>query len=313
MALTHYLTRLLLGSIAAWTVTFSAFAAPHPTVLLVRENGVLFPVVNVRGSDPIIIANGKETGISGRSPLYAERAPLYAEGAADLKNVVVNGSALKAVVSDGDNPETSGGLLGGTSYFEASLTTATELRGAFIAIVVFDTAFLQGRTEHSAAQIEVHDVPTVRGGTESKIRFSAPLFGNGSRGSFVPLLFAEGGAEIRTSYSALVAQYFRRVELVRLRRATIDYRTKFLGQDHEPVPFIRVNPMILPGLASPQSDIVATLMIDEGGAVTEVQFLPNETNELNRALANALGRWLFLPKLKAGEPIPSRVVLPFRF
>ena len=290
-----------------------ADGTPHPTALLTNHGKTIHPVIKVLGTDPIVSIDGKDVRIRNRSIFFAERAPRYADPTADLKDVSLNGTVLKAVVNESDDPERSGALIGGTSFFEARLTSSAELIGSYIALIVFDSTFLDGRTDQPETEIILHELPVIRAGIEIKIKFTAPLVGSGSRKAFVPILFAAGGAEIRTGFWSHAARYFSRIEQIKLRQAIGEYRAKFSNQDHEAVPFVRVSPILPSGMAAPSGDLAATLMINATGSVTSVRFSTDGPNDLTRALADALSGWLFLPKLKTGEPVACQVVLPFRF
>ena len=49
------------------------------------------------------------------------------------------------------------------------------------------------------------------------------------------------------------------------------------------------------------------------GRVSDVEVQGVEDPAIRKSLAAALEGWLFLPKLQAGTPVPTRVQIPLKF
>ena len=58
--------------------------------------------------------------------------------------------------------------------------------------------------------------------------------------------------------------------------------------------------------------LLATLAIDENGAVLQATFEPKLPAVLDHQLGNDAGTWLFLPVVKDGLPRPATVTLPLK-
>jgi protein TonB len=60
--------------------------------------------------------------------------------------------------------------------------------------------------------------------------------------------------------------------------------------------------------------VKVTAMVDEGGAVTEVELLLSSGSAtLDRAALDAVRRAAFTPALQGGKPVPCRITIPIRF
>ena len=286
---------------------------PHPTVLLTDAGPSPLPVVRVVQTDPVVVIEGKERRIRQRPTYFAERAPYFAEGAVTFASISLNGHALKYVQRYDDEPSASTPVVGGGYYFEARVTPAIDLKGGFIAVVLFQRAFLLGATDKPQATILVQSLPDLPAHKETTVRFREKIDQRPGGDTYFPLIFAAGGQEVRSNVSDLSARYFRRVEEVRLATVLADYRVKFPTADRPAEPVLRIQPLLPTGVAVPTEPVLTVVSIDATGQVSDVQIPELVSPQLTAALRDALGGWLFLPRLKAGEPVGTRLQVPLRF
>jgi hypothetical protein len=288
-------------------------ASTHPTVLTALLDGHQCPVVKVAGTDPIVRRDRKEKRIRTEPVYFTERAQRFAPGFVMIDKLDLESLTLKSTAHREDSVETGGGAVGGVSYCRMTLTAAQELRGAFVVVLIFNADFALGRTDLPKTTYLVHDLPTLAAGRAVPIDFSYHATqGDGVRYG-IPLIFAEGGAEVVTNYSRLAKDYFARLEATVHAAAVRDYRARFPAADHPPEPFLRVDPMLPAATAAPAEPAVAVLSIDAMGCVSDVKIDTPLSPERAAALNDALRCWRFLPKLKAGQPVATRVQLPLSF
>ncbi|HUR58901.1 MAG TPA: hypothetical protein VM029_14400 [Opitutaceae bacterium] len=288
-------------------------AAPHPTALMIAVDGALHPMVNVVGTDPIVVIDGKERRIRTSTAFLPERAPRYGDGTVEFKELAINGTAVKRSLGDTTQPATVERLVGGTTFFEAKVIPSAEVRGGFIALVFFEPAILSGRTGGPASQIIVHSLPTLPAGVETPVRFSAALEGmNRVLGCFAHV-FGPGGVELRSNFEGIAGQYYARIEQAKLATAIDGYRARFAQADHGAVPVVVIKPLLPAGIAAPAAPVTAIFSVAENGWVSDVSFTGTDDPGLLAALRDSLGGWLFLPRLKSGQPVPTRVQMPLKF
>jgi outer membrane biosynthesis protein TonB len=63
----------------------------------------------------------------------------------------------------------------------------------------------------------------------------------------------------------------------------------------------------------PEGAVTVQLAITPEGLVDDVSLSEPYAPAVAKALQEALGGWLFLPRLKAGEPVRSTVRMPLKF
>lgn len=288
-------------------------APPHPTVLMTMVDGAPRPVIKVIGTDPIVVVEGKERRIRTSPTYFAERAPRYGEGTVEFKRFALNGTEVKRVRALTEEPAMIERLVGGITFFEVTVVPSMELRGGSIAVVFYDAAFMTGLNSRPNPQIIVHDLPVLAAGIEATVKFSAAVSGMNSFFVCFVHVFAAGGAELRSSYEGIAARYYARVEQAKLGAALELYQARFSQADHGAVPFVIIKPMLPAGVGTPTAPVTATFSVAENGWVSEVAITGTEDPALCAALEESLRGWLFLPRLKAGQPVASRVQMPLNF
>jgi hypothetical protein len=289
----------------------SMAAAEHPTVLLASTGKVTAPVVALQGTDPIIEVNGKPKRLDANVPITAERAPYYADGHVELSGVSLAGFSLQLVATASSSYSASHNApIASTSFFEADMIADREIHGGFVAIIAYNPEFIFGLTDQPSAQILLHDLPTLTALVPTHVKFTAPGI---KGGKFLVMVFAAGGAEVATNADGHVAEYFTRLEKVRLAQAVARYRAEFRTTDHAAAAFVRIAPRLPPGTSPPSAPLTATLSVGDDGVVSFVHVDGTEDADLTGAIRDAMEGWLFLPRLKGGVPVASRVAIPVVF
>ena len=298
-------------------LTTFGWAAPlpapaHPTGLMADHTGQPQTVVAVEKEDPCIIADGRRLRLRGNIPLTTERMDRYASGTATLDALRVDGLQVISAMSEFDVDKfTPGATIGGYVEFSATITATSDLADCYIALVVFETAFLKDDTHPPKAQIRVRQLADLVAGRPTPVKFSTSPFLGREKTSTLVLLFS-AGREVRTNFSALGDQYFYRRERVIHAAAVRSFLAQNSGADREVQPLLMMPPQFAATTGFP-ADATADLTVTPDGTVMHVSldrtFAPNAEENILRTL----GAWLFLPKIKAGTPVLTHVHVPLRF
>jgi hypothetical protein len=270
-------------------------------------------VWNVAGASPIVDRDGKKTKLRSDAVFFAERAPHYADGDVKIAKLTVNGMSMVATVDTMADVSRVGGRLGGTAYFEFTANASVDLKGAFVAVLVYDKTFLTDDRVNPVPEIVVRELPTLLAGEDAKIGFSSPLSDPKARPGVLILVFAAGGGEVQTNFSSYVGRYFQRIAQARLAVALPKYLAEPGPLDRAAVPALRFNPILPENVIKPKAPIEVMLAVSEKGWVTEVE-LPEEIDpRLATSLTANLQGWMFLPRIVAGSPVSTRIKLPLKF
>jgi hypothetical protein len=286
---------------------------PHPTVLLVESGESRLPVWNVAGASPIVDRDGKKTKLRSDAVFFAERAPHYADGDVKIAKLTVNGMALVATVDSMADVARVGGRLGGTAYFEFTANASVDLKGAFVAVLIYDKGFLTDNRINPVPEIVVRELPTLFAGEDTKVGFSSPLADPKARPGVLMLVFAAGGGEVQTNFSANAGRYFQRIAQARLAAALPKYLAEPGPLDRAAVPALRFNPILPENVIKPKAPIEAMLAVSEKGWVTEVELPEGIDPGLATSLRANLQGWMFLPRIVSGTPVATRIKLPLKF
>lgn len=300
--------------LAVWFWPMLGWAVPpHPTVLLVEDGAQRSPVVKVIGTDPVIHTDATEKRIRNRVSYYAMRAPHFGDGEVRFTSLAINGTTYHSTANYDDLPSPSAPVIGGAYEFEARLVPTVDLKGAFMAVLLFDTAFLNGAAATPAAEIIVNAIPELPAGRESTVKFRSTIAQRRGQTGYLPLVFAAGGGEVRSSASDFTARYFQRVERELLAGAVARYRAQFPAEDRPAAPFLTFQPILPDGARKPTEALMAELNVGADGLVREVALPGTVEPALSSVLRDTLSGWQFLPRLKSGQPAPARIQVPLRF
>lgn len=343
---------ILFALAASSAVTAVSANAPHPTVLLIKYRDAIVPVQKVLDTDPVIRVAGREKRIRTAQVYFPERTLNYRDGTAVIVGASVAGMKL-ALAADPVHglPSFAPSAKGreGPGYYEITLNPRNLIKGGFVLIGLFSPRTFSEKNPRRPArdtrsivtagpgaenpgfattQVLLHSLPDLPAGQATVVRFTArslrprmnpltpatqPEDDSAAAPKFFLQVFGADGLEVQTNIMRLAWEYYGQLERAKLESAIEVYRKKFAGVDHEPAPVVMVNPLT-PEAAIPNgTTIVATLLISEHGSVAEVSFDKTADQQAAGAMREALGGWLFLPRLKAGQPVASRVQVPVKF
>ena len=293
-----------------WAAPLTAPA--HPTVLMAEHDGKPQAVVAVEKEEPCIIAGGRRLRLRGNIPLTTERVERYAAGTATLDAMRVEGLQLISAASELDVDKfTPGATIGGYVEFSATITTTSDLADCYVALVVFESAFLKDDTHPPKAQIRVRQLPDLLAGRPTPVKFStSPFLGREKTSAFV-LLFS-AGREVRTNVSSLGDQYFYRRERVIHAAAVRHWLEQNPGASRPAQPLLLMPPQFASTEGFP-ADATADLTITPDGTVLHVSLDRTFTPSTEENILRTLGAWLFLPKITGGAPVLTHVLVPLRF
>lgn len=280
---------------------------------MVEYEGVPHAVVAVEKNDPVIrIEADQRKRLRGHAALSTERVNRYHASTAQLEAVRLEGLQMVNAMSDFEADRYSpGATVGGFVEFSAKITATADLTDCYVAVVAFETAFLQSDSHPPKAQIRVRQLPDLKAGQTMPVKFSAsPFLGREPMSGFV-LLFS-AGREVRTNFSAQGAPYFYRRERL-IHTATVKRwleENKLMSRPIQPV--LQIPPIFLPTEGIP-SDAIADLTVAADGTVQQVSLNRTFPGEVAEKIQRTLSSWLFLPRINEGVPVLSHVQVPLRF
>lgn len=287
-------------------------APAHPTALMAGHAGKPQVVVAVEKEEPVILADGRRLKLRGNIPLSTERVSRYADATATVDAIRVEGLQLINAMSELDVDRfTPGATIGGFVEFSATITATQDLADCYLALVVFETDFLHDDAHPPQAQIRVRQLPDLKAGRPTPVKFStSPFLGHEKTSAFV-LLFS-AGSEVRTNVSSRAEAYFYRREHV-IHAAAVRHWLEQNPRASRPVQPVLQIPPLLASTAGFPPDATADLTVAADGTVLNVTldrtFAPGAEETIHRTL----GAWLFLPKIQAGAPVLTHVKVPLRF
>ena len=308
--------RILRGLIcfAVAAVTSLSAAGPHPTMLTVKYKDLMLPVVKLIGSDPVVLVDGKEKRIRTEPTYQPQRIPDYSPAEIALRNVSLGGVQIFVTV-DGEQ-RTNGpvtGNQGGLAEFRASVTAKQAMPQGFIAVVLYSEAMFASEAALFQPQIVVHALPPLPAGVEVPVRVTSKMFTFTPGQKYFVQVFDQDGAEILTPFARQGWSYYASLEKLQLATVLKQYLIAQAGRNAPARPVVSVKPLLPPDATRPTTPITASFGVTAEGHVEDVRLSPAASAEIESAVRNAMGGWLFLPQIKAGTPVACRVEVPLRF
>ena len=287
-------------------------AAPRPSVLTVRYNGEMLPVVRVSGTEPYVLVAGKERLVRS-TPVYAvEDAKGFSDDFVQAPRGALGGPLHMEMLGDHDSAYVPFGSLSGSTTFQVTLTATKTVKRGFAAVVFYSTGVSSRHPCYvSAPEILVHEIPALPAGQAVKIKFSAGVLPDAD--VYFIQLFDETGREMLTSGIDHAWQFYAARNRARLDEAVEKYLEKFKGANHDAVPALTPGPIFKPTAVLPTGEITVVLTVEADGTVSAVDAGMVADDSARGSLTEALGGWLFLPKLKAGQPVSTYVRVPLQF
>lgn len=279
-------------------------AAPHPTVLRVKYRDQMLAVVRVRRDDPYVMMDGKETLIRSTPVYFLENADGYSDNFVETPHGALGGRMGMQVLGDHYFDPSSGNVIG-TITFEVPMTARRTIKGGFVAIAM--VSFI------GFGDIIVHELPDLPAGQTVKVKLDVRRLPRMPNPVFFAQVFDETGREVRTSDMGVAWEYYAQRVRDRLAKAVEIYKKKFANADHDAVPALTPSPIFKPTAELPKGEVIVTLTVEPDGTVSAVDAGNVADDSVRDSLTNALGGWLFLPKLRAGQPVSTYVRVPLQF
>jgi len=179
------------------------------------------------------------------------------------------------------------------------------LKGGYAVVVIFSGL--------NQAEILVRELPELPAEKTVQFKISVHALPRTTNPMYFVQIFDETGREVRTNDVSYAWQYYAARERARLAEAITKYQAKYPTADHAAVPFFMVGPVFRPGVVLPTGEITVTLSVGADGTVTDVDAGMIGNDSTRNSVVEALGGWLFLPKLTAGQPDFTTVSVPLKF
>lgn len=290
-------------------------AAPHPTVLTVKHKESMLPVVRVIGTDPVVMVDGKEKRIRTEPIYQPQRGRDFSTENVSLKTVSLGGTQYFPVydqADDGPRPARIGNH-GGVAEFKATLVADRPIEGGFIAVVLFTPAVFALDSDLFRSQIVVHELPPLPAGVEVPIRITSKMFTYIPDQQYFVQVFDRNGVEIFTPYAMPGWAYYAQVERFQLATVLKRYLADHAGETAPARPIVMIKPFLPDRSQLPAGSVTAYLTITPDGLVEDVSLSDSLPGPADGAVQAALSGWLFLPRIKAGSAVSSRIEVPLQF
>ena len=286
--------------------------APHPTVVTVKHGDEFLPVVKVHGDTPYVLIDGKEQSIKSEPVYLMQDAPGFSHNFVDAGGCGLSGE-FKLEKGSENNYDPSAEYSGHMN-FEFPLLAEKTISGGFITIVLYTAdTFLPHPRHPSPAQVIVQGIPDLPAGRSVPVKISIHALARELEPKFFVQVFDETGREVRSSDIEPAWEYYTLRDRYRLALAVKKYLKKYEGTDHEAVPAFTPRPIFKPGAVLPQGEVTVTLSVNDDGSVINVDAGMIADDSARESISEALGGWLFLPKLKAGQPVFTYINVPLQF
>ncbi len=292
---------------------------PHPTVLSAEYQGQAYPVLAAEKDRPVVRVAGANKVLGATAPLQTARAARYHPvrvrvdtrllertryGLADLSGRQVPAQDIKVSVD---------------------LTAEADVADAYLLVICEDRIPAGDRKSTPVPPtLRLQAVGELKAGETTRVAFViqrvSPQYsgvrtqgpaGDSAAIVLYPHVFSEG-IELRTNLSDDAASFHHGREVEALKVASAAWLRENAHGDRGLQPFLQIPPLLSSKDGVPAS-VLATLSIGADGLVSEVVLDPALPPDPRAAIESALGGWLFLPAVKAGKPVATRIRVPLKF
>lgn len=292
----------------------------HPTLLSAEYQKTSYPVIAAEKDRPAVVVAGARKVLGATAPLETARAARYHPVRARLAPQVLERTRFGLADLSGQQIQAQ------DIKVAVDITAEANVADAYLLVISEDLLLA------SSAKGAVSNPPTLRlqaVGTlhadetqqvEMTLRVVSPQrfagraqgpAGDGSERVLYWQLFSEG-VELQTNLSGEVSAFHRRREEQALKVAVAAWLKENARRDRSLQPFLQIPPLLASKDGLPSS-VVATLAVGPDGLVSSVEFDSVLALESRAALQTALGGWLFLPAVKAGQPVGTTIRVPLKF
>jgi len=279
--------RIFLLALTLFNVLAGSLGAQN--LLYVEHDGKSCLVQGAEGTNPKIELNGKLSAVNGRR--YAlkkidDYLPFF---------ISVRDLSVRSTYATDLN---GAGQMNNTLEFRASLETAYSLDNVFL-LLDLDVA-------QAGKVFFLHEVGQLEANTSKPLALTVPLTSALGNGQFRFHLFV-GGPEALHSEIPFLEREASLDHLIAKRIATV--------QDASPKPFIGPSPEYPASLkkANIKGQAVVTIRIRPNGSVQDPVVKSATDPAFGQAALLAAQQWRFLPRVKNGYAVESKVDMPFLF
>jgi len=288
--------------------------APHPTVLTVQYKDQMLPVVRLDGTDPFVLVDGKETRIRSNPVYLAQDAASFSDNFVAASRGALGGTIHMHVLGDHDSSYDPTNAQNGGIYFDVPLTAKQTIKGGYAVLVMYAPDTFANQPGHSnPAEVIVHELPELPAGQAVNVHFSARVLPRTAEPKFFVQIYDSFGQEVLTNDVQHAWKFYGLRDRARFDRGLEKYLAKFKAADHDAIPAITPKPLFKPGAVLPKGEFTVTLTVEADGTVSAVDAGSVADNGVRDSLTDAISGWLFLPKLKAGQPVSTYVQVPLQF
>jgi len=269
----------------------------------------------VIGTDPVILIEGKEKRIRSEPNYLPSRVDHYAEGSVEVLDASIGLHQLRMIVGSSPSMHYSAPFMlhGGRSEFKATLRSETALSGGLIAVVIYSRSVLGDRTAPPGTEIVVRTLPDLPANEIVPVTFTSKAFAYREEQAFFVQVFDGTGRELMSNLAQHAWVYYAAMERAQLRDTLRKMRPILAGKDLEARPVLTIRPLLPKPVALPKEPVIAQLSVSVEGTVTDVQVGATSPAAVGQAVREALAGWLFIPRMRGGEPVACNVRIPITF
>jgi len=289
--------------------------APHPTVLTVLYKDTFHPLVRMIGTDPVILIEGKEKRIRTEPSYLPSRVDRYAEGSVEVLDASIGLLQLRMAVGSVPSMDyaTTFQLHGGHSDFKATLRSETALSGGLIAVVIYSRSVLGDSRAFHETEIIVRTLPDLPANELVPVAFTSKAFAYREDEAFFVQVFDRTGRELMSNAASQAWPYYAAMERSQLQDTLRKMKPSLAGKDLEARPVLTIRPFLPKQVSPPTAPVIAQLSVSAVGTVTDVQVEATSPASVGQAVREALAGWLFIPRMRGGEPVACTVRIPITF
>lgn len=283
--------------------------APHPSLLTVRYKDKACPVVSYFIEECVALVDGKEKSIWRPGAYALNDAAGYGDNYVESAGQQFGGPVT---IQKLGGPHLT--QMPDTLTLNTVLTARKTIKGGFTVVGIYSPAQFSGPPKaDNSPQLIIESLPQLPAGQPVAVEIELGAVNPPKDPHYFVLIFDGTGREVLTSGSKYAWEYFALCDRARLNVAIGKYLERFKGTDHDAVPAIMPKPVFDLDSVPPKGEVTAILTVTDSGMVSDVEIQGSPDSEVTRNLTAALEGWLFLPKLKAGRPVPVRIALPLKF
>jgi hypothetical protein len=292
----------------------------YPSIITTVFHGKAYPIIEVTGELPQIMVDGKLTRVHSDQGFQTPRAVGFAAGhvqvgAQDAEALTRTSSSRWIMSADGvTDPTYPNSVPAKSGTYRCTLVATEPHTDCFIA-VVFYCNDADDVPDPASTTVAFKKVGDLLPGHPTRVTINESYKDTlGKKFYFFPLVYSKG-LEIRSDYCETSARFFRRSEMAAHEAILAQYRQKYPSSDRPASAYLRFQPEFPEGLDMHTLPAVvnATFAVTETGEVDSVEFDQVLGNEADHAIRRALEGWLFLPRLKEGYPVRTRIEVPLSF